>query len=115
MAAKAKSTRKRGKRRSEEQVQQLLGQLESLRNSGEPLMKALSKLGISYSNYNYWLKKIGGGKKTGKRGRPAGGAKGVLGLLDEMKANRAERDQHEKAISALDAKFSQLKKRLGSN
>lgn len=110
-----KQGKSRGKRRSAQEVQQLLGQLETMRSAGEPLMKALEKLGISYSNYNYWQKKSGA-KSTGKRGRGAAvgtGGRGVMGVLDAMKKNRADRDDHEKAIRALDAQFSQLKSKLG--
>jgi hypothetical protein len=111
MAKRSKLTKKRGARRSGEQVQELLGQVEVLRRGGEPLMKALAKLGISYSNYNYWVKKRGGA--GGGKGRAAsGGRGGVFSVLDEMRANRAERQELEKKVRALDVKFNQLKFKL---
>ncbi len=113
MAKKSKPTKKRGARRSGEQVQELLGQVEALRGGGEPLMKALAKLGISYSNYNYWVKKRGGGGTGGGKGRAAsGGRGGVFSVLDQMRANRAERQELDKKIRALDVKFNQLKFKL---
>ncbi len=111
----AKGAKKRAKRRSREQVQQLIGQVDELVKSGEPLMKSLDKLGISYSNYNYWVKKRGSGDSAGRkgRGRPAGTSKGgVFSVLDEMRANRAEKQELEKQMRALDVKFNQLKFKL---
>ena len=107
-----KTTKKRGKRRSSAQVQELLGKVEAMKNAGEPLMKALAKLGISYSNYNYWTKKRGGGAGRGKAVAASGGRGGVFSVLDEMRANRAERQQLEKSIRALDTKFNKLKFKL---
>jgi hypothetical protein len=114
MAKSPKSAKKRGTRRSSEQVQQLLGQIDSLRKAGEPLMKVLEKLGISYSNYNYWAKKRGGGESGRGKGRASGGDTrgGVFSVLDEMRANRAERHELEKKLRALDTKFNQLKFKL---
>lgn len=113
MAKSAKSTKKRAKRRSDEQVQSLMAEVNKLRKAGEPLLKALEKLGISYSNYNYWVKKRGGGGAGRGRGRAAGSAKGgVFSVLDEMRANRAERHELEKQVRALDIKFNQLKFKL---
>jgi len=94
-------------------------QLDTMVSNGEPLMKSIDKLGISYSNYNYWQKKRGVKSSRKKRGPAAAAAtatssgRGVLGVLDDMKANRASRSEHEKAIHALDAKFNQLKAKLG--
>ena len=118
MAKSSKTTKKRGTRRSGEQVQELLGQVDAVRGAGEPLMMALSKLVISYSNYNYWVKNRGGaapGKSKSKsKGKAASGARGgIFSVLEEMRANRAERQQLEKSIRALDVKFNQLKFKLG--
>ncbi|NUM52630.1 MAG: hypothetical protein HUU46_03200 [Candidatus Hydrogenedentes bacterium] len=113
MAKKAKTSKKRAKRRSGEQVQELLSQVEVLKKAGEPLMKALAKLGISYSNYNYWVKKRGGTGAGRGKGRAAGGTRGgVFSVLDEMRANRAARHELEKQMRALDTKFNQLKFKL---
>ena len=110
-----KGKKQRAKRRSREQVQQLIGQVDDLVKAGEPLMKSLDKLGISYSNYNYWVKKRGSSQSTGRKGggRPAGSSKsGVFSVLDEMRANRAQKQELEKQIRTLDAKFNQLKFKL---
>lgn len=114
MPKSTKTAKKRGKRRTGAQVQELLGKVEAMRKAGEPLMKALAKLGISYSNYNYWTKKRGGGG-AGRGKRAAGTSGGVFSVLDEMRANRAERQQLEKSIRALDTKFNQLKAKLGGS
>src|SRR5262249_50688296 len=111
---KGKSAKGRAKRRSSEQVQELLGQVEKMRSDGEPLMKALGKLGISYSNYNYWVKKRGSGGGAGIRGRAMGTTRGgVLSIIDEMRRNRSDRQQLEKQVRALDVRFNQLKFKLG--
>lgn len=110
-----KAKRQHAKRRSREQVQQLIDQVNDLVKAGEPLMKSLDKLGVSYSNYNYWIKKRGGSDGAGSkgRGRPAGSSKsGVFSVLDEMRANRAQKQELEKQIRTLDVKFNQLKFKL---
>lgn len=104
-------------RRSSEQVQELLGQVASMRKAGEPLMKALEKVGISYSNYNYWVKKRGGGASAGRgRGRGAGAARGgVMVIIEEIRKNREERQKLEQQLRALDSRFNQLRARLAKS
>lgn len=100
-------------RRSSEQVQELLGQVASLRKAGEPLMKALEKVGISYSNYNYWVKKRGGGSAGRGPGRGTGAARGgVMAIIEEIRKNREEHQKLEQRLRALDSRFNQLRARL---
>lgn len=107
--------RKQIVRRSREQVQTILDEVDSLRKSGSTtLTAALKKVGVSYNNYNYWIKRRAQGAMGTLRAVAGGHAKsgGVMKILQEMTNNRVERQRLEKAVRSLDAQFIKLKRKL---
>lgn len=106
------SAKSRAKRRSRAQVESILSEIGSLTSAGSTLTAALKKVGVSYSNYNYWRKRQGGASvKAGRRGgRPHKSS--VLNTLQAMTNNRAQRQQLEKQLQQLDARFNELKRKL---
>ncbi|GMU93169.1 MAG: hypothetical protein AMXMBFR4_22270 [Candidatus Hydrogenedentota bacterium] len=100
------------KRRTRAQVESILSEIGSLTSAGSTLTAALKKLGVSYSNYSYWMKRQRSAavEAGGRGGRPHKSS--VLDTLQAMTNNRARRQQLEKQLQQLDTQFKKLKRKL---
>jgi hypothetical protein len=111
--AKPQTGTGRAVRRSREDVQSVLTEIEAKISEGSTIKSALEQAGVSYSNYNYWKRREGA--HSARRGRGAGiirGRSSVIALLNEMTENRRQADSARKNLAVLDARFESLKKQL---
>jgi len=130
--AKKDGAKRAGK--TEEEIRTLLEKVASVRREGISIARALREMGVSPSNYAYWRKKYGAEmaavgaaanramdvvrsftSKASAAAAPTGSA--ILELLEEMTENRKKRQEledTEKRIQVLDARFEELRKRLGA-
>lgn len=106
-------------RRTRNEIESIMKKMSEHVANGTTITDALKHLGISYSNYDYWSKKMGFQiPGVGRRGRKAGtsGRKGSAeSMLEAMLENRRERAKLESAIKRLkelDAEYEALRKKL---
>ncbi len=109
--ARSKAAKGRRVRRSRKEVQALLHQIDTMVANGATIKDALKKIGVSYSNYNYWRKREGAPSKGG-RGKGSPGKSSVVALLNEMTENRRQAESARKSVANLDLRFEKLKKQL---
>jgi transposase len=121
-ATPVKSAEARGQRKSPEEVRKILGDIAALRKAGKSKTQALDEIGVNPFTYKYWVRKFGrvaAAKAASTKKASASIAKEstVLIVLQEMIENRKKRqelEQAEKQIRALDARYEELRKKLGA-
>ncbi len=102
-------------RRTRAEIEAIMKRMSELVGSGSTITDALKHLGISYSNYDYWSKKMGFaiagiGRRAAGRVARRGSAENVLqAMLD----NRRNRSKLESGIKDLDSEYEALRRKLG--
>jgi len=116
----AKAAQASPMRRTRDEIESIMKKMGELRQAGSTITDALGHLGISYSNYDYWSKKmgiripgVGRRRRKGSRGSRKGSTESVLQAMLENRRERAKLENAAKKISELDAGFEALRKRLG--
>jgi len=100
------------------QMQNVLNEIQQARAAGQSLDNAIKSKGLTVSNYYYWVKTLAkkSGGSVGRSGSrmSAGSGSGTVGILDEMRRNREERERLGRQVQALDNDFNVLLRKLGS-